>query len=510
MSTRNISNHNHQRRRMMMICSVLSLFNILLFASILYLIYNNDVDHVTWWASLPTSTSTTSTSSTTTILDKRSNNNGDDHESYSTTKINHNTHPNDSTSNNDGGRLKHKNNKTTRRRKRIQIIGHRGALYDNEYENTKAKNNNVNINIIPNSIQAFNLAIQQGADMIEMDLQLCSTGEIVIFHDLFFKIKVEKDNDEKTKETEGTTRGTLYDFKYLKDMTLEEIKDKMPFVPTLQEVLDGINGQQIIKDKNGDNIMQKKQIKLLLETKGDIAVVTTLMPILQTQIQQQTNEWSADQFIIQSFDDYDLMVVNYYRHKYYDELQNLKTISLVRGVPLGLAKKYQVMGVSAIAMHQDVLTNDIRKDAYRKNLDVYVYTVNDESIMKRMVDVYNVDGIITDYPGRLKSLLSSIDSEAEEEVDADTDTYADTNNQTYAKKTVAIEREYRIGDPIEILHGKEWYPGVILEVTKNDDDGLYTYTVMWWLDSTITGSSPPQTLNSVDNSTIRFIEYGDD
>ncbi len=43
-------------------------------------------------------------------------------------------------------------------------------------------------------------------------------------------------------------------------------------------------------------------------------------------------------------------------------------------------------------------------DAHRHNVDVYVWTINEEDDMKRLLD-YGVDGIITDYPDRLLGLL---------------------------------------------------------------------------------------------------------
>ena len=39
--------------------------------------------------------------------------------------------------------------------------------------------------ITENSIESFNMAIEMGADIIEMDIRQCKTGELVIYHDLY-------------------------------------------------------------------------------------------------------------------------------------------------------------------------------------------------------------------------------------------------------------------------------------------------------------------------------------
>lgn len=96
----------------------------------------------------------------------------------------------------------------------MSVAGHRGDSY-NYYENT---------------LTAFKMAIQNGADMIETDVRLSSDGYLVLMHD-----------DKVDRTTNG--RG------YVKDMTLEELRrlncgDSQCFevMPTLKELFD------IVKD----------------------------------------------------------------------------------------------------------------------------------------------------------------------------------------------------------------------------------------------------------------------
>ena len=43
-----------------------------------------------------------------------------------------------------------------------------------------------------NTLTAFKAAVANGFDMIEVDIQLCKTGEIVCFHDIFLNEKLIK------------------------------------------------------------------------------------------------------------------------------------------------------------------------------------------------------------------------------------------------------------------------------------------------------------------------------
>ena len=39
--------------------------------------------------------------------------------------------------------------------------------------------------LLENSLESFNLAIEMGADIIEMDIRQCKTGELVVYHNLY-------------------------------------------------------------------------------------------------------------------------------------------------------------------------------------------------------------------------------------------------------------------------------------------------------------------------------------
>ena len=130
-------------------------------------------------------------------------------------------------------------------------IGHRGACgYEPE-----------------NTLRSFNHAIQLGVDIVELDVHICQSGEIMVIHD----IKVDR-----------TTNGTGF----VGDKTLDELKTldagKGEQIPTLQEVLDQIN----------------RRVKVNIELKGN-STAKPVLKLLEKYIKEAG--WSYNDFLISSF-----------------------------------------------------------------------------------------------------------------------------------------------------------------------------------------------------------------
>lgn len=91
-------------------------------------------------------------------------------------------------------------------------IGHRGAAgYEPE-----------------NTLRSFKTALRLGAEMTELDVHICGTGELVVIHD---------------ESVDRTTDGSGF----VRDMTLDELKSldagKGEKIPTLNEVFSTLRGQ---------------------------------------------------------------------------------------------------------------------------------------------------------------------------------------------------------------------------------------------------------------------------
>ena len=100
-------------------------------------------------------------------------------------------------------------------------IGHRGAMgYEPE-----------------NTLASFGRAVGLGVDMVEMDVHVCRTGEVVVIHD----VSVDRTTDGK-----GDVSG-----KSFKDLRKLDAGNGQR-IPTLEEVLDLVDTVVFEKQRRGD------------------------------------------------------------------------------------------------------------------------------------------------------------------------------------------------------------------------------------------------------------------
>ncbi|MBC6999021.1 glycerophosphodiester phosphodiesterase [Cytophaga sp. FL35] len=224
------------------------------------------------------------------------------------------------------------------------VIGHRGAM-GHETENTLA------------SIQK---AIELKVDMIEIDVFKIRTGEIVVFHD-----------DEVDRLTNGSGFIEDYSFDQLRALVVEGGHK----VPTLQEVLDEMAAK----------------VDLNIELKG-ADTAEEVNRIVKENI--QNGPWKLNNFIISSFK--------------WDELKDMRAsnteipIAILTGKdPKDAIEIAKELNAEAVNPHFEQLNAENNVALKEAGLKIYPWTVNDEQDiigMKRL----GVDGIITNYPERVK------------------------------------------------------------------------------------------------------------
>jgi len=93
-------------------------------------------------------------------------------------------------------------------------------------------------------------------------------------------------------------------------------------------------------------------------------------------------------------------------------LSQPETTWLVVLQKLGLAHLYPLQGVALqVPMASSgltIVTSRFVRDMQERGLRVQVWTINDAQQMRELIE-QDVDGIITDYPGRLQSVVSDAD-----------------------------------------------------------------------------------------------------
>ena len=229
-------------------------------------------------------------------------------------------------------------------------IGHRGARG----------------HIAENTIESIKKALEFNVDGIEIDVFCCATGEVVVFHD------------------ENLNRLTGYKG-LIEKTTLEELNkilvDGKYKIPTLEEVI---------------NLVGNK-ILLNIELKGKNTAIPTSL-ILKKSI--NTLKLLSETLIVSSKDWYELEV-----------FKNQNTdipIALLSDSHIVLEKDIFIMAkkLDAIALHPrlSTLSKKIVDKIHSNGLLVNSWTINSPSHIKKAID-YGVDGIISDYPDRVKNLV---------------------------------------------------------------------------------------------------------
>lgn len=222
-------------------------------------------------------------------------------------------------------------------------IGHRGA---------KAY-------VAENTIESIQKALDFGVDGIEIDVHVCASGELVVFHDFTL--------DRMTNGTGEVAKKILSELKELQ-------VDGHYKIPTLEEVLDVIN----------------KTCLLNIELKGRDTAAKTV-EVIERYINQKG--WKYGDFIVSSFQHHELKDI----------------CKLNKKIPLAVLTKASVFDalefaetIKAVAIHPNfaLLTRENVKRAISKGFKVNTWTVNDDETINRMND-FGVDGIISDVPDRL-------------------------------------------------------------------------------------------------------------
>ncbi len=243
-----------------------------------------------------------------------------------------------------------------------------------------------------NTLAAFAAAIDAGAQMCELDVQLTRDGAIVVMHD-----------DRVDRTTDG--RGAVC------ALTLEELKRldagvrfgrefEGERIPTLEEVFALIDG------RCGLNIEIKAARATAAKVKdvdggpacgagaSSASGASTICGLVCNMIVAQRALATA---MVSSFDWPALAIV---RH-----LEPRVRIGLLSSRwPARLLGAAFEMGADAINPRSDMVTEDLCIAAHQRNLKVYAWTVDDAAEMRRLI-AYGVDGIMTNYPERLRDLM---------------------------------------------------------------------------------------------------------
>ena len=290
----------------------------------------------------------------------------------------------------------------------IKIYGHRGARGD----------------LPENTLESFKYLFDNNINAYETDILVTKDLIPVITHDFRLDPSFTKDEDgnwikdenikifdlkydEISKFDVGSlNKLTRYGRRFVNQKSLENQK-----IPKLSELL----------ELSSKNLSQDLLINLEIKSTPDEKNLTPdPQDLVQIVLNEINNSNLKDKIIISSFDWRILREVKkqspeipraYLTFQQEKGMKIKKTIysksPWIDHIPLtivyDLPKIIKELGGSAWHPYYKDINKKAVKDAHDNNLPVNVWTVNDEDDMLKMIE-YGVDGIMTDYPLRLKNL----------------------------------------------------------------------------------------------------------
>lgn len=227
-----------------------------------------------------------------------------------------------------------------------------------------------------NTLAAFELALRQGADAVELDTKLTADGQVVVIHDQTL---------DRTTPKQGKVRDfTLSDIRKLDAGSHFDIAFKGEQIPTLEEVLKAIG-----------------QLTFVNIEIANYATITDELPFKVANIVKRLH--LGHRVMFSSF----------------NPLALIRARKILPDTPVGLLAlpgKYgwgarswpgTLLGYQSIHPDYRDVTPSLVKKAHQKGRYVFVYTVNQSEDMLRLFQM-KVDGIFTDDPVIAQQVRASI------------------------------------------------------------------------------------------------------
>ncbi len=217
-----------------------------------------------------------------------------------------------------------------------------------------------------NTLAALAAAIEDGADLLEIDVQETIDGEVVVIHDSDF-MKIAGDPRKVWDITYEETRAIDIGSWFAPEFSSERL-------PSLEEVLELARGKvrvDIELKYYGHEEQLEERVVSIVED-ADMVPEVVIMSLSQAAIRKVRT------------------------------LRPSWTIGLLTATALGDLTR---VDADFLAVHTGMATSRFVRAAHKAGKDVFVWTVNDPVRMSRMIG-RGVDGIITDEPALAKRVLA--------------------------------------------------------------------------------------------------------
>lgn len=203
---------------------------------------------------------------------------------------------------------------------------------------------------LENTLESIKVGLKAGADVIEIDVRLTRDHQIVLNH------------DADLRKAYGVNLK-------IKNCTLRQLRVPCPKLPTLAEALELLTGKTIIIE-----------LKEFIEPKRIFAI---------------TKDYPNVEIKFASFNHRLLRAIK----KYYPESY---CYVLEHHSPFEIINHASKMKADGIGIHYGILNPLTYILARYKKLDIYIYTLNNQWIVRLNKSLYRKVDICTDYPNLMK------------------------------------------------------------------------------------------------------------
>jgi len=232
----------------------------------------------------------------------------------------------------------------------VVIIGHRGASgYEPE-----------------NTLRSFARAIELGVDMIEFDVHVCASGELVVIHD---------DTVDATTNGSGSVAA-----KTLSELSALDA-GKGEHIPTLCEVLDLVN----------------RRVKVDIELKG-LGAAVLVAQCIEDYVQHKG--WAYDDFFVTSFERHEIA-------SFHDACAQVQVSHIIHSFDDDWHEVLAHVDTAIFITCSDEVTQGMVEYLHECGICLYVYTVNEYTELERMQQL-SVDGIFSDFPDRALIVFENV------------------------------------------------------------------------------------------------------
>ncbi len=273
-----------------------------------------------------------------------------------------------------------------------------------------------------NTLPAFERALQVGVTTLELDVGVTADGVVVVSHDPYLNPAITRDAAGRWLEGKGPLLRNLT-WAQLQAYDVGRIKADTPYATTFsaQEPRDGTRVPSLaqlfdlVKARNADHV------RFNIETKIDPRQPADTVPpaqIVQALLKVIRDAGMTRRVSIQSFDWRTLQMVQVLEPAIptvYLTVQTANNDNTQGGLwtaDLQLAdhggsvpRLVKAAGGKVWSPNAGALTEAAVKEAQGLGLQVIPWTVNSPADMERIVG-WGVDGLITDYPDRLREVLA--------------------------------------------------------------------------------------------------------